>query len=107
MTRPLIGQATESHLTLFPVDEITHYAFKEGRTTIHGEGMCLTRDSATADSFRDPAFMENKVAPVHRWVPWIAGFSGQFVADVFREFLPSSRTSAHWSLIHLRESEPR
>ena len=37
--------------------------------------------------FRDPAFMFNKKAPVHRWVPWIAGFSGQFVEDVFREFL--------------------
>ena len=37
--------------------------------------------------FRDPAFMENRTAPIHRWVPWIAGFSGQFVQDVFREFL--------------------
>src|SRR5436309_245958 len=41
--------------------------------------------------FRDPAFMFNKEAPVHRWVPWIAGFSGQFVEDVFREFLTNQR----------------
>ncbi len=38
--------------------------------------------------FRDPAFASNKTMPVHRWVPWIAGFSGKFVDDVFREFLP-------------------
>lgn len=38
--------------------------------------------------FRDPAFMGNRRAPIHRWVPWIAGFSGQFIQDAFREFLP-------------------
>lgn len=32
--------------------------------------------------FNDPAFMENRTAPVHRWVPWIAGFSGAFVDSV-------------------------
>lgn len=31
--------------------------------------------------FRDPAFMANRAAPVHRWVPWIAGYSQQFVED--------------------------
>ena len=31
--------------------------------------------------FRDPAFMRNREAPVHRWVPWIAGYSKQFVED--------------------------
>jgi hypothetical protein len=41
--------------------------------------------------FRDPSFMFNKEAPVHRWVPWIAGFSGQFVEDVFREYLGNRR----------------
>ena len=29
--------------------------------------------------FRDPAFAANRESPVHRWVPWIAGFSQQFV----------------------------
>lgn len=38
--------------------------------------------------FRDPAFMENRQVPVHRWVPWIAGFSASFVEDCFRAFLP-------------------
>ena len=31
--------------------------------------------------FRDPAFMRNREAPIHRWVPWIAGYSKQFVED--------------------------
>jgi SAM-dependent methyltransferase len=37
--------------------------------------------------FSDTAAAENKVAPVHRWVPWIAGFSSGFVADVFDHYL--------------------
>ena len=39
-------------------------------------------------AFRDPAFMANREAPVHRWVPWIAGFSGQFVQDALARHLP-------------------
>lgn len=37
--------------------------------------------------FRDPAFGENKSLPVHRWVPWIAGFSAGFVDGVCSQFL--------------------
>lgn len=37
---------------------------------------------------RDAAAGENKVLPVHRWVPWIAGFSAQFVADAIEAYLP-------------------
>ncbi len=32
--------------------------------------------------FRDTAFSENHDRTLHRWVPWIAGFSGSFVAGV-------------------------
>ncbi len=32
--------------------------------------------------FRDTAFSENHDRILHRWVPWIAGFSGSFVAGV-------------------------
>ena len=39
-------------------------------------------------AFRDPAFMANREAPVHRWVPWIAGFSRQFVQDALAGHLP-------------------
>lgn len=45
--------------------------------------------STNGNGFRDPAFAENKFAPVHRWTPWIAGFSGQFVEDAFRQYLPA------------------
>ena len=38
-------------------------------------------NSAEAASFRDPAFTANRDAPVHRWAPWIAGYSAQFVQD--------------------------
>ncbi len=38
-------------------------------------------------AFRDPAFMANREAPVHRWVPWIAGFSRQFVQDALARHL--------------------
>ena len=33
-------------------------------------------------SFRDTGFSENHERALHRWVPWIAGFSGSFVAGV-------------------------
>ena len=39
-------------------------------------------------TFRDPAFVANREAPVHRWVPWIAGFSRQFVQDALARHLP-------------------
>ena len=39
-------------------------------------------------TFRDPAFVANREAPVHRWVPWIAGFSRQFVQDALTRHLP-------------------
>src|SRR5215468_6251556 len=43
------------------------------------------------NGFRDPAFADNKTQPLHRWVPWIAGFSAQFVQDCFETFLNSRR----------------
>jgi len=40
------------------------------------------------NELRDAAAGENKVLPVHRWVPWIAGFSAGFVADAIDAYLP-------------------
>lgn len=37
-------------------------------------------------TFADPAFTGNRAAPVHRWVPWIAGFSKQFIADALKTY---------------------
>lgn len=41
----------------------------------------------TEVSFSDPAFMANKILPVHRWVPWIAGFSSDFVSSAIQQYL--------------------
>jgi DNA modification methylase len=43
--------------------------------------------------FRDPAFTKNREVPLHRWVPWVAGFSAQFVQDCLQEYLPESDPS--------------
>lgn len=53
---------------------------------------------ATDNGLRDSAFAKNKDLPVHRWVPWIAGFSAQFVGDCLRKYLPESRKDDVWIL---------
>src|SRR5574341_2653282 len=45
----------------------------------------------SGSAFRDPAFSDNKTQPLHRWVPWIAGFSSQFVQDCLETFLKHRR----------------
>lgn len=37
--------------------------------------------------FRDSAFTNNRELPAHRWIPWIAGFSAQFVEDSIAKYL--------------------
>ena len=41
--------------------------------------------------FRDPAFGANRSAPVHRWVPWIAGFSKHFIEDAISTYAAGHR----------------
>ena len=36
--------------------------------------------------FRNPALTANRDAPIHRWVPWIAGYSKHFVEDALVHF---------------------
>lgn len=43
-------------------------------------------------SFDDPAFATNKNRPIHRWVPWIAGFSSDFVKTAIDRFLTQPGT---------------
>ena len=43
-------------------------------------------------SFSDPAFGANKTLPVHRWVPWIAGFSSAFVRQIVTRTLKAPAT---------------
>ncbi len=56
----------------------------------HRTGDQLSSDFAdkvrTGNGFRDPAFSENKTQLLHRWVPWIAGISAQFIQDCFETF---------------------
>jgi len=40
-------------------------------------------------SFFDPNFASNKTKPIHRWVPWIAGFASEFVRGVLDTHLPN------------------
>lgn len=48
-------------------------------------------EAKNGNGFRDPAFTENKTQRLHRWVPWIAGFSAQFVQDCFDTFLKNRK----------------
>lgn len=41
--------------------------------------------------FQDPAFTENRAVPIHRWVPWIAGFSASFVDSILATYLNTHR----------------
>src|SRR5437588_2400919 len=42
---------------------------------------------AATNGFRDPSFGKNKHLPLHRWVPWVAGFSADFVQDCLKTYL--------------------
>jgi len=44
---------------------------------------------AATNGFRDPSFAKNKNLPLHRWVPWVAGFSAEFVEDCIKNYLPN------------------
>src|SRR5260370_12873175 len=45
-----------------------------------------------SSAFCDPAFASNKTLPLHRWVPWIAGFSSDFVRDALTRYLDGRGT---------------
>lgn len=63
-------------LGLFPTDTEPHSA-------LSGNGN---------SAFNDPAFASNKTQPIHRWVPWIAGFSREFVRDALLRYLDRKGT---------------
>ncbi len=46
----------------------------------------MATSSQTQTAFRDPAFLANRDIPIHRWVPWIAGFSQQFIEDALSTY---------------------
>jgi len=60
-----------------------------GQTTLF-PGAESTGVASAANNYRgftDPCFASNKSTPVHRWVPWIAGFSRQFVHEAVGRYL--------------------
>jgi DNA modification methylase len=52
----------------------------------------LEAPPGNSSGFNDPAFSGNKTQPVHRWVPWIAGFSGEFVRQAIGRYLHGQQT---------------
>lgn len=51
----------------------------------------LDKDKKNHTDFSDPAFASNKTVPIHRWVPWIAGFASDFVSDALKRHLGNRR----------------
>jgi len=51
------------------------------------ENAPITIANKNGSSFHDPAFAKNKTLPIHRWVPWIAGFSSDFVHHAIKKYL--------------------
>ncbi|MFO8008972.1 MAG: helix-turn-helix domain-containing protein [Candidatus Brocadiia bacterium] len=43
--------------------------------------------------FGDSAFSENADEPVHRWVPWVAGFSASFVSEALGRYGARGKTA--------------
>jgi len=62
--------------------------------------VCLmtTSTNGVTSGFRDSAFTRNRELPVHRWVPWIAGFSSQFVDDCLSKYLKEVVPHSAWIL---------
>jgi len=52
---------------------------------------------AATNGFRDPSFSRNKNLPMHRWIPWVAGFSAEFVEDCLNNYIPT-RNAETWVL---------
>lgn len=42
----------------------------------------------------DPAFTDNRTVRIHRWVPWIAGFSARFVDSAISRFIAERHKGA-------------
>jgi DNA modification methylase len=102
--RTWLGEFFEKHqmregdvVAIERVDPLTYrvYPFKNrtrkrnasarrGRETkLFPDTTAPTREEATRPGFGDTAFTRNREEPLHRWVPWIAGFSAGFVQEVF------------------------
>ena len=75
------GASTERSNGGLPAPTADIFSLRAGRP-----GAAQASETGRDGAFRDPAFMANRDAPVHRWVPWIAGYSKHFVADALGRF---------------------
>jgi len=62
------------------------------------QAMLFSPVANRGNGFRDSAFGRNKELPVHRWVPWIAGFSAYFVDDCLSKYLALNGKANYWVL---------
>jgi hypothetical protein len=69
-----------------------HYNHQGKQLSLPLFGLASNGNGNGRTAFRDPAFGENKNLPVHRWVPWIAGYSASFVDDVISAYLGTRKT---------------
>src|SRR5229473_6538824 len=60
--------------------------------------MPLIDTAKLVNGFRDPAFTKNREVPLHRWVPWVAGFSANFVQDCLTKYGAWSQNEKVWVL---------
>ncbi len=86
----------------FDSEEISRWVFEQSNEAVIREPGPAVAYNATlplfdpAESsppqaaFKDPAFSENRTEPIHRWVPWIAGFSSGFVSDCLDKYVTST-----------------
>lgn len=58
------------------------------------QALTSTRVTKLNGGFTDSAFGDNKSRPIHRWVPWIAGFSSEFVRDIFSHYILAKKTGS-------------
>lgn len=65
---------------------------------LHAMPQTMLDSRKLTNGFRDSAFAKNKELPLHRWVPWIAGFSAEFVQDCLTNYLGRKDVRASWVL---------
>src|SRR5882724_2700610 len=83
-TRYRIARGTTSLQLKERSQELLPVETSEQTTHTHHNGVAKLNGG-----FADSAFADNKQRPIHRWVPWIAGFSSEFVRDAFNRYLPN------------------
>lgn len=81
-----VGDPRTKHRTTNRVAETpTAYSLPGRQLSLFGT--MPGRNGNGLNGFRDPAFADNKSLPIHRWVPWIAGYSATFVDDAISMYV--------------------